>query len=85
MQGCSCGRRLAAGGCVALTAWFLALGGRGRQDTDTGYGTGWKFDRADAEGLKFGLWNALNTFRNFKAVRRAVRPSVRPSVYQRVS
>lgn len=37
------------------------------QDTDTGYGTGWKFDRADADGLKFGLWNALNTFRNFKA------------------
>jgi len=37
------------------------------QDTDTGFGTGWKFDRADAEGLKFGLWNALNTFRNFRA------------------
>jgi starch synthase len=33
------------------------------QDTDTGYGTGWKFDCADAEGLKFGLWNSLNTYR----------------------
>jgi len=32
------------------------------QDT----GTGWKFDRCDAEGLKFGLWNALNTYKHFK-------------------
>mmetsp|Transcript_28839 Transcript_28839/g.65344 ORF Transcript_28839/g.65344 Transcript_28839/m.65344 type:complete len:655 (-) Transcript_28839:258-2222(-) len=36
------------------------------QDTDTGYGTGWKFERADSAGLQFGLWNALNTYRNFK-------------------
>lgn len=36
------------------------------QDTDTGYGTGWKFDCADAEGLKFGLWNSLNTYKNYK-------------------
>jgi starch synthase len=29
-------------------------------------GTGWKFDRCDAEGLKYGLWNALNTYKNHK-------------------
>jgi starch synthase len=34
------------------------------QDTDTGYGTGWKFECADAEGLKFGLWNSINTYRS---------------------
>ena len=27
-------------------------------------GTGWKFDRADPEGIKYGLWNALNTYKN---------------------
>jgi len=36
------------------------------QDTDTGYGTGWKFETADREGVKFGLWNALNTYKNYK-------------------
>mmetsp|Transcript_40308 Transcript_40308/g.126886 ORF Transcript_40308/g.126886 Transcript_40308/m.126886 type:complete len:286 (-) Transcript_40308:23-880(-) len=29
-------------------------------------GTGWKFDCCDAEGLKYGLWNALNTYKNHK-------------------
>jgi len=28
-------------------------------------GTGWKFDRADTEGIQWGLWNALNTYKNF--------------------
>mmetsp|Transcript_43661 Transcript_43661/g.102666 ORF Transcript_43661/g.102666 Transcript_43661/m.102666 type:complete len:670 (-) Transcript_43661:214-2223(-) len=35
-------------------------------DTDTGYGTGWKFDAADSAGLQWGLWNSLNTFKNYK-------------------
>jgi len=34
-------------------------------DPFTNSGTGWKFDRADPEGLKYGLWNALNTYKNF--------------------
>jgi len=36
------------------------------QDSDTGYGTGWKFDRADAAGLQWGLWNSLNTYHHYK-------------------
>eukprot|EP00802_Teleaulax_amphioxeia_P007215 Tamp_07221.p1 GENE.Tamp_07221~~Tamp_07221.p1 ORF type:complete len:746 (+),score=180.62 Tamp_07221:72-2309(+) len=32
-----------------------------------GHGTGWQFGNADAEGLKFGLWNALNTYKHHKA------------------
>jgi len=35
-------------------------------DTDTGFGTGWKFDEADAAGLQWGLWNSLNTYRNYR-------------------
>eukprot|EP00293_Proteomonas_sulcata_P014869 CAMPEP_0184292952 /NCGR_PEP_ID=MMETSP1049-20130417/4590_1 /TAXON_ID=77928 /ORGANISM="Proteomonas sulcata, Strain CCMP704" /LENGTH=361 /DNA_ID=CAMNT_0026600875 /DNA_START=114 /DNA_END=1199 /DNA_ORIENTATION=- len=36
-------------------------------ETDTsGVGTGWQFDSADAEGLKFGLWNALHTYKHYK-------------------
>jgi len=31
-----------------------------------GHGTGWQFSTADAEGLKFGLWNALHTYKHFK-------------------
>lgn len=31
-----------------------------------GVGTGWKFDEADAAGLKFGLFNSINTYRNYK-------------------
>ena len=31
-----------------------------------GHGTGWQFGNADAEGLKFGLWNALHTYKNYK-------------------
>jgi len=31
-----------------------------------GRGTGWQFDRADAGGLMFGVWNALNTYKNHK-------------------
>jgi len=27
-------------------------------------GTGWKFDKADGDGLKYGLWNALNTYKH---------------------
>jgi len=28
-------------------------------------GTGWQFNSADAEGIKFGLWNALHTYKHF--------------------
>mmetsp|Transcript_12360 Transcript_12360/g.43027 ORF Transcript_12360/g.43027 Transcript_12360/m.43027 type:complete len:104 (+) Transcript_12360:129-440(+) len=35
-------------------------------DPFQGTGTGWKFDRCDAEGVKFGLWHALNTYKNHK-------------------
>jgi len=31
-----------------------------------GHGTGWQFGNADAEGLKFGLWNALKTYKHYK-------------------
>ena len=31
-----------------------------------GHGTGWQFGNADAEGLKFGLWNALHTYKKYK-------------------
>jgi len=31
-----------------------------------GHGTGWQFNSADAEGLKFGLWNALHTYKHYK-------------------
>jgi len=34
--------------------------------SEDGVGTGWKFDCADAAGLQFGLWNAINTFKNYK-------------------
>jgi starch synthase len=34
--------------------------------SDEGVGTGWKFDCADAPGLQFGLYNAINTFKNYK-------------------
>lgn len=29
-------------------------------------GTGWKFDTADAAGLQYGLWNAINTYKHHK-------------------
>jgi len=34
--------------------------------SEEGVGTGWKFDCADAPGLQFGLYNAINTFKNYK-------------------
>lgn len=34
--------------------------------SEEGVGTGWKFDQADAAGLQFGLYNAINTYKNFK-------------------
>jgi len=46
---------------------------RGKTKTKTkvveaeGHGTGWQFGNADAEGLKFGLWNALHTYKKFPA------------------
>ena len=36
-----------------------------------GRGTGWQFDAADAGGLMFGLWNAMNTYKNHKVGLRA--------------
>jgi len=35
-------------------------------------GTGWKFDRCDAEGLKFGLWHALDTYKHHKEAWRSL-------------
>ena len=35
-------------------------------DPFEGKGTGWKFDRCDAEGVKFGLWHAIDTFKHHK-------------------
>ena len=35
-------------------------------ESEEGVGTGWLFDMFDADGLKFGLWNAINTFKHFK-------------------
>eukprot|EP00802_Teleaulax_amphioxeia_P009246 Tamp_09262.p1 GENE.Tamp_09262~~Tamp_09262.p1 ORF type:complete len:705 (-),score=126.08 Tamp_09262:87-2000(-) len=37
-----------------------------------GTGTGWKFDRCDGEGLKFGLWHALDTYKNHKEAWKAM-------------
>lgn len=34
--------------------------------SEEGVGTGWKFDRADAPGLQFGLYNAVNTYKNYR-------------------
>lgn len=31
-----------------------------------GVGTGWQFDTFDAEGLKFGLYNSMLTYKNYK-------------------
>ena len=34
--------------------------------SEEGVGTGWQFDCADAPGLKFGLYNAIDTFKHYK-------------------